>query len=53
MAKNKKRHSVNVSDVIKVNYEDYYFSVVPFIEAAKKLGCWCILIVGARKRGKN
>lgn len=53
MGKNKKRHSVNVSDIIKVNYENYYFSVVPFIEAAKKLGCWCILIVGARKRGKT
>ena len=40
-------------DKISINYESYYFSVVPFIQAARDLGCWCITIVGARKRGKT
>ena len=40
-------------DKISINYESYYFSVVPFIKAARDLGCWCITIVGARKRGKT
>ena len=38
---------------LKINYESYYFSVVPFIKAARDLGCWCVTIVGARKRGKT
>ena len=40
-------------DKLKIDYEDYYFSVVPFVEAAKELGCWIVLIVGARNRGKT
>ena len=38
---------------IKIDYSSYYFSVVPFIKAARDLGCWALLIVGARKRGKT
>ena len=38
---------------IKIDYDSYYFDIVPFIEAAKKLGCWCLLVVGARNRGKT
>lgn len=40
-------------DKLKINYESYYFSCVPFIKAARELGCWCLIIVGARKRGKT
>lgn len=40
-------------DKLNINYESYYFSVVPFIEAARKLNCWAVTIVGARKRGKT
>lgn len=38
---------------LEINYESYYFSVVPFIKAARQLGCWAVVIVGARKRGKT
>ena len=38
---------------IKIDYDNYYFDVAPFIEAAKALGCWVVLIVGARNRGKT
>lgn len=40
-------------DKINIDYSSYYFSVVPFIKAAKELGCWALIIVGARKRGKT
>ena len=40
-------------DKIQIDYESYYFDVAPFIEAAKDLGCWCLIIVGARNRGKT
>lgn len=49
----KKKHNQDVHEIIRINYDSYYFDVVPFIEAAKKLDCWCILIVGARDRGKT
>ena len=39
--------------VIKIDYDSYYFDVAPFIEAAKALGCWVVVIVGARDRGKT
>lgn len=39
--------------VIKIDYDSYYFDVAPFIEAAKALGCWVLVIVGARDRGKT
>ena len=39
--------------VIKIDYDSYYFDVAPFIEAAKALGCWALVIVGARDRGKT
>lgn len=42
-----------INNKIKIDYESYYFDVAPFIEAAKELGCWCLLIVGARDRGKT
>lgn len=48
MKKNKKQ-----TNELKIDYSSYYFSVVPFIKLAKKLGCWCLLIVGARNRGKT
>lgn len=38
---------------IKIDYDSYYFDVAPFIEAAKALGCWVVVIVGARDRGKT
>ena len=38
---------------LEINYESYYFSVVPFIKAARQLDCWAVIIVGARKRGKT
>ena len=38
---------------LEINYESYYFSVVPFIKAARQLDCWAVVIVGARKRGKT
>ena len=50
---NKNRKNKTVSEVIKINYDSFYFDVVPFLEAARKLGCWCVLIVGARDRGKT
>lgn len=49
----KKKQYKDIHEVININYDSFYFDVVPFIEAAKKLGCWCILIVGARDRGKT
>ena len=39
--------------IIKIDYDSYYFDVAPFIEAAKALGCWALVIVGARDRGKT
>ena len=51
MKKKKKQNYKYVS--LKIDYESYYFSVVPFIEAARKLNCWCLIIVGARDRGKT
>lgn len=48
-----KKKNLDIHKIIKIDYESFYFDVVPFIEAAKKLGCWCILIVGARDRGKT
>lgn len=38
---------------LKIDYESYYFACDPFIEAAKAWGCWCLIIVGARNRGKT
>ncbi len=49
----KKKQNQDIHKIIKIDYESFYFDVVPFIEAAKKLGCWCILIIGARDRGKT
>lgn len=48
----KKRKDENYEKV-KIDYTSYYFSVVPFIEAARRLKCWCVVIVGARDRGKT
>lgn len=31
----------------------FWFDVAPDIELARKLGCWIVLIIGARKRGKT
>ncbi len=42
-----------MDDKLKIDYSSYYFSVVPFIKLARELGCWCLTIVGARKRGKT
>jgi hypothetical protein len=38
---------------LKIDYNSYYFDVAPFIKAARALRCWCVLIVGARDRGKT
>ena len=53
MSKRRKTKQKSVSEVIKIDYDSYYFDVGPFIDAARSLGCWCILIVGARDRGKT
>lgn len=50
---NMKKHKQKQVEIPKIDYNSYYFSVVPFIEAARKLKCWCVLIVGARDRGKT
>ena len=49
----KKKHINDIHEVIHINYDSYYFDVVPFIKAARELGCWCVLIIGARDRGKT
>mgnify|MGYP003293438474 CR=1 FL=1 len=38
--------------VTEVN-KTFWFDVAPDIDLARKLGCWIVLIVGARKRGKT
>ena len=48
----KKRKDENY-EIVKIDYTSYYFSVVPFIKAARHLKCWCVVIVGARDRGKT
>ena len=48
----KKRKDENY-EKLKIDYTSYYFSVVPFIKAARRLKCWCVVIVGARDRGKT
>ena len=45
------RGGFQLDNKIKIDYESYYFDVKPFVQAAKELGCWCLLIVGARNRG--
>lgn len=47
------RGGFQLDNKIKIDYESYYFDVKPFVQAAKELGCWCLLIVGARNRGKT
>lgn len=49
----KKKHHNHKAEIPSIQYDSYYFDVKPFIQAAKDLGCWCILIVGARDRGKT
>ena len=33
--------------------KSFWFDVAPDIDLARKLGCWIVIIVGARKRGKT
>lgn len=33
--------------------DNFHFDIVPDIELARKLKCWCLLVIGARKRGKT
>lgn len=49
----KKKNRNDDHKTIHVNYSSYYFDVRPFVKLAKDLGCWALLIVGARKRGKT
>ena len=53
MSRKKKQKPKTLSEIIHIDYDSYYFDVGPFIDAARSLGCWCILIVGARDRGKT
>lgn len=48
-----KKRQQNDHKTIKVDYTSYYFDVRPFVSLAKELGCWGLIIVGARKRGKT
>lgn len=49
----KKRKNYDDYKTIHVDYSSFYFDVRPFVKLAKDLKCWCLLIVGARKRGKT
>lgn len=53
MGKKKRNNTYKSSKPIEIDYNAYYFDVVPFIKAARRLKCWCVLIIGARDRGKT
>lgn len=49
----KKRCKNDDYTVIHVDYSSYYFEIKPFVKLARDLGCWALIVVGARKRGKT
>lgn len=49
----KKKFKIKDYKTINVDYSSFYFDVRPFVKLARELGCWALIVVGARKRGKT